>query len=132
VEHQAWTGISWRVENRTFAHVLEIADGRPPAYARVFETNGPQTVLTFVSSLEERAALVAGGPPFRSPTWRPGIVGAAVDELSDWGHLGELITESHSICLAAGSPRRRAGQLLCRPASSHSWPGQLRSAERRT
>jgi hypothetical protein len=99
LEHDAWTGASWRIGRCTFAHVLEIVDGRPPAYARAFATIGPATVLTFQCASDERAALAHAGPPFHLPAWRPGIVGVTIDQDTDWAHIGELIAESHAICL---------------------------------
>ena len=34
VEEQAWVGTRWRIRNKTFAHVLRIDSGWPPAYFR--------------------------------------------------------------------------------------------------
>ena len=49
-EEAAWVGIRWRIRTATFAHVLMIVDGWPPAYARAAGTAGPACVLTFQSS----------------------------------------------------------------------------------
>ena len=98
VEHDAWTGVSWRVGGVTFAHVVEIAAGRPPIYSRVFETDGPATVLTFQADEEDRLALGQIGPPFHLPPWRPGIVGVVIDDDTDWDEVEELVTDSHRIC----------------------------------
>jgi hypothetical protein len=97
-EHGAWTGISWRVGTKTFAHVAQINAGWPPAYARAFNTSGPATVITFQAELDEREALARIGPPFYLPPWRPGIVGARITDRTDWIELAELISESHTIC----------------------------------
>jgi hypothetical protein len=43
-EEQAWVGTRWRVRTRTFAHVLTVDAGWPPAYARAAATDGPVTV----------------------------------------------------------------------------------------
>jgi len=48
-EEQAWVGTRWRIRKDTFAHVLMIADGWPPVYARAAGTDGPVCVLTFQS-----------------------------------------------------------------------------------
>ena len=100
VEHDAWTGVSWRVGGVTFAHVVEIVDGKPPIYARVFGTDGQATVLTFQADEEDRAALGQVGPPFHLPPWRKGIVGVVIDGDSDWDEITELVSESHRICAA--------------------------------
>ena len=49
VEEAAWVGTRWRVRGKTFAHVLSIDEGWPPAYARAAATNGPAVVLMFRS-----------------------------------------------------------------------------------
>jgi hypothetical protein len=33
-EEAAWVGVRWRIRQQTFAHVLMIDQGRPPAYAK--------------------------------------------------------------------------------------------------
>lgn len=116
LEHEAWTGTSWRVRHCTFAHVLEITNGWPPAYARAFKTDGPATVLTFQCGPDERAALAHAGPPFHLPAWRPGIAGVTIEQDTDWEHIGELIAESHAICLTAPSRRRSVGRFPPRRA----------------
>jgi hypothetical protein len=45
VEYLAWTGVSWRIGAETFVHVIQIAEKRPAAYAKVFDTAGPATVI---------------------------------------------------------------------------------------
>jgi hypothetical protein len=57
VEERAWVGTRWRVAGRTFAHVLVVADGWPPAYAAAVGSAGPLTVLMFRSGGEELDAL---------------------------------------------------------------------------
>lgn len=111
-EEQAWVGTRWRVRKRTFAHVLVIASGWPPAYARAAATNGPVTVLTFRSSGADLEALRGGGHPFFAPRWRADEVGMALDADVDvdWEEITELLTESY--CLLAPTALRG----LARPA----------------
>jgi hypothetical protein len=94
-EEEAWVGTRWRVRTKTFAHVLTIADGWPPAYARAASTDGPATVLTFRSRGPELEALGAVGPPFFRPVWHPEAVGMVVSPGADWNEIGELLTESY-------------------------------------
>ena len=104
VEHDAWTGTSWRVGGTTFAHIVQIAGGWPAAYARAAGSDGPSTVVTFQADDLERAALAARSAPYFLPPWRPGIVGLVLDDATDWTEVAELITDSHRLCSA---PRRR-------------------------
>jgi hypothetical protein len=97
-EHVAWTGTSWRVGSTTFAHVVQIADGRPPGYARTFATDGPTTVVTFQAPPEDREALRAEGAPYHLPPWRPGIVGVVIDGDTDWAVLEEHVEDSYREC----------------------------------
>jgi hypothetical protein len=69
-EEQAWVGTRWRIRKRTFAHVLTVDSGWPPAYARAAATNGPVTMLMFRSSGPELGALAGAGHPFFKPPWR--------------------------------------------------------------
>ncbi len=107
-EEQAWTGVRWMVRKRTFAHVLVIAGGWPPAYARAAATDGPAGVLTFRSAGPELDALGNAGHPFFRPPWGPEVVGMLFDvdrETADvggdvdWAEVTELLTESY--CLLA-------------------------------
>ena len=98
-QEAAWTGTRWRIGKQTFAHVVVIADGWPPAYARAAGTDGPAIVLTFQSSGEELQALSNVGHPYFRPPWRPGIVAMFVADDTDWGEVAELVTESY--CLLA-------------------------------
>ena len=106
-EEEAWVGQRWRIRTRTFAHVVAIADGWPPAYARAFGADGPMTVLTFRSSGDELAALSAVGHPFVRPPWAPGVVGMVLGPDVDWAEVAELVTESY--CLLA--PQRLAARV---------------------
>jgi hypothetical protein len=98
-EEPAWTGTRWRIRMRTFAHVLVIEAGWPPAYARATGTRGPATVLMFRSSGPELDVLRACGDPFFAPVWRVDEVGMVIDERTDWHEVGELLMESY--CLQA-------------------------------
>jgi len=96
-EEPAWVGTRWRIRKHTFAHVLTIDSGWPPAYARAAGTDGPIIVMTFRSSGPELDALGNAGPPFFQPRWRPDIVGMVLDAGVDWGEVAELVTESYCI-----------------------------------
>jgi hypothetical protein len=106
-EEQAWVGTRWRIRTKTFAHVVQIADGWPPAYADAAGSAGPLTVLTFRSTGDELDAFAHLGPPFFRPVWFPDIVGMAVDGETDWTEAGELVTDSY--CLLA--PRKLADRV---------------------
>jgi hypothetical protein len=111
-EEDAWVGLRWRIRKRTFAHVLVIDAGRPPAYARAAATDGPMTVLTFRSSGAELVALRAVGHPFFAPVWRTDEVGLLLDERVDWDEVAELLTESYCVQapkVLVASMRRPAG-----------------------
>lgn len=98
VEHEAWTGTSWRVQGTTFAHVVCIAEGWPPAYVRAFDSSGPATVLTFQADEVDYQALAAIGHPFHLPPWRPGVVGLELGSDTDWIEVAELVRDSHTLC----------------------------------
>jgi YjbR len=110
-EEPAWVGTRWRIRKHTFAHVVRIEDGWPPAYARAVGTDGPVIVLTFQSSGQELDAFGNVGHPFFRPVWRPGIVGMVLDADVDWAEVKELVVESY--CLLA--PRKLV-DLVERPA----------------
>ena len=97
-EEAAWVGVRWRVRGKTFAHVLQIDDGWPPAYSRAAATNGPAAVLMFRSRGEELAALRDSGAPFFAPPWRADEVGLVLDVDLEWDEVGELLTESYCAC----------------------------------
>ena len=46
-EEDAWTGVRWRVRNKTFAHVLVAQKGYTSAYRDLTGVTDPTTVLTF-------------------------------------------------------------------------------------
>ena len=109
-EEQAWVGTRWRIRTRTFAHVLQVDAGWPPAYARAAATDGPVTVLTFRASGPDLDALRGAGKPFFAPVWRADEVGMALDARVDWDEVAELLTESY--CVLAP---KQLGELVARP-----------------
>ena len=106
-EERAWVGIRWRVRGKTFAHVLNVEGGHPPAYARVAHTDGPATLLMFRSEGPELASLHGAGPPFFQPPWRADEVVMMLGDAVDWDELRELVTDSY--CLQA--PQKLADQV---------------------
>jgi len=110
-EEQAWVGTRWRIRTRTFAHVLAVESGSPPAYARAAGTPGPVVVMTFRSSGPELDALRNSGHPFFGTPWRADEVGMVIDDGVDWREVAELLTESY--CLLA--PKKLAA-LVDRPS----------------
>ncbi len=94
-EEQAWVGTRWRIRKRTFAHVLTIEAGWPPAYARAAATDGPCTVLTFRSTAQEIAEFRDLGHPFFLARWGRDDVGIVLGADTDWGEVEELLTESY-------------------------------------
>ena len=96
-EEQAWVGTRWRIRTKTFAHVLVIDSGWPPAYAKAAATDGPATVLTFRSSGAELVALRNVGHPFFAPPWREDEVGMVIDDGIAWDEVAELLTDSYCV-----------------------------------
>lgn len=94
-EEQAWVGTRWLVRKKTFAHVLTVEDGWPPAYARAASTDGPVCLLTFRSSGEELERLRCAPYPFFAPVWWHDIIGVVLDAETDWDEISELLTESY-------------------------------------
>jgi hypothetical protein len=96
-EEEAWVGTRWRIRMQTFAHVVMIDSGWPPAYARAAGTDGPVSVLTFRASGAELFALSQAGQPFFKPVWFPDIVGLIVSDSVDWDEVTELLIESYCV-----------------------------------
>jgi hypothetical protein len=109
-EEEAWVGRRWRIRGKTFAHVLAIRDGWPPAYAKAAATEGPVLVLTFRAGGQELDVLRAAGNPYFAPPWRADEVGMVIDTAVDWAEIGELLTESY--CIQAPA---RLGETVQRP-----------------
>jgi hypothetical protein len=103
-EEEAWVGTRWLVRKKTFAHVVMVDSGWPPAYARAAGSDGPIVVVTFRSSGQELAALSDMGHPFFKPVWFPDIIGMVLDDGVDWNEVAELLIESY--CVLA--PKRLA------------------------
>jgi hypothetical protein len=93
-EEAAWVGRRWRVRKHTFAHVLVVDGGWPPAYARAARSDGPLTVLTFRTPTPERFQPPQVGPPFFWPGWFADLAGMALDEDTDWDDVAELVVDS--------------------------------------
>ena len=104
-EEDAWTGVRWRVRERTFAHVVGLHHA--DAVSRVGVTDGrPVTVVTLRSRGEERAALRAIGAPYLD-SWADDVVAVVLDDATDWRELGELVAESYRLL----APRRLVEEL---------------------
>lgn len=104
VEEDSWAGVRWRVRGRTVAHVYALSHREAATQLGVDDT----TVVTVVSvhcDGEERDVLLAIGPPYLGD-WSPGMVVVVLDDRTDWGEVGELVTESYRL-LAPQHLRRR-------------------------
>ena len=97
IEEPAWVGWRWRIRTRTFAHVLMVDAGWPPAYAKVVATDGPACVLTFRSALPELDVHAFTWEPFLRPGWWPDIVGMRLGTASevDWDEVAALVAASY-------------------------------------
>jgi hypothetical protein len=106
VEEVAWVGVRWKVRKRTYAHVLEIKKGKPPAYFKAAGANG--WVLTFRAEEPIAEALGAMGffRPVWSTQWGTKVVGTLLDERTDWQRVAKLLHDSHAL-LAHPAPRSR-------------------------
>jgi len=88
-------GTRWRVRKRTFAHVLTVEAGWPPAYALAAGTDGPVAVLTLRAPEPEVDALASSGHPYFRPRWGPDVLGVVLGPDADWAELAELVVESY-------------------------------------
>jgi hypothetical protein len=109
-EEPAWVGVRWRVRKLTFAHILTIDQGWPPAYAQAAESDGPITVMTFRSTIAEIDPRHYAERPFFRPRWWPDIVGMMIEPGADWEEIAQLVTASY----CALAPKKLAG-LVNRP-----------------
>jgi len=145
VEQIAWVGVRWQVRKRTFAHVLVIDDGWPPAYARAAGSDGPLTVLTFRSAGPLCDALCASGAPFFRAqwgvTWGTKVVGMRLEGRVAWKKVAALLAGSHALLApkalpSAPSASRRAAsrRAASRRAASRraASPGRRRAARPRS
>lgn len=107
-EEAAWTGVRWRIRQRTFAHVLGIHPEAPPVLARsAGGAEEPVTIVAFRSDGEELHALRHAGPPYLDVGWGRGAIGMVLDAATDWDEVTELLTDSY--CLLA--PKKLAALL---------------------
>lgn len=113
-EEQAWVGTRWRIRKQTFAHVLMIVAGWPPAYARALGADGPACVMTFRSPIAVVNVHSYASDPFFRPGWWPDIVGMVIDKRVDWNEVAYLLTESYRVMapkkLALSVAGREAGK----------------------
>jgi hypothetical protein len=117
-EEAAWVGTRWMIRKRNFAHVVEIAEGWPPAYARAAGTDGPSTVLTFRAAGMLYDTLRTTGAPYFQPAWgtRWGtkVIGMRLGKRVAWEEVRVLLTESYrllapkKLAITIGSQRRPA------------------------
>ena len=106
-EEPAWVGTRWRVRKRTFAHVLAVDLGAPPALAGVASVIGAGTVLVFRSAGPELVALRNAGPPFFYVGWGRDAIAMTLDDDTDWTEVAELLTESY----CAMAPKKLQAQV---------------------
>jgi hypothetical protein len=106
-EEPAWTGVRWRIRQRTFAHVCWIDPAEKRSYALAAPGDEPMVVMTFRAPGDEFGGLIAGGPPFYHAGWGTDVVGVVLDEDSDWAEIAELLTDSY--CVLA--PKRLVAQV---------------------
>jgi hypothetical protein len=99
-EESAWTGVRWRIKRKTFAHVLMIDEGWPPAYAHASGVLDSACVLTFRASQPKNFAC----HPFFRPRWFPNIVGMIVEENVEWRDVRPWLEESYRLM----APRKLA------------------------
>lgn len=97
-EEEAWTGVRWRVRQKTFAHVMVAQPGYESSYRDVTGDASVRTVLTFHAAGDELLALTHAGFPFYKPPWSGTIVGLVLDDGTDWTEVAELVTESYRCC----------------------------------
>lgn len=96
-EEVAWAGVRWCVARKNFAHVLNIADGWPPAYAKAARTSGPVGVITFRLPKEGCAADRYRRAPFFRPVWFANIAGLIIGATTDWDEVGDLLRASYRV-----------------------------------
>ena len=110
-QETAWAGTRWMIRRRNFAHVVAIADGWPPAYARAAGSDGPLVVVTFRAAGMLYDLLRTTGAPFFhaawGTTWGTHVIGMAIDRGTDWDQVAMLLTESYRLL----APRALAAEL---------------------
>lgn len=109
-EESAWVGTRWMIRKRNFAHVLQIDDGWPPAYARAAGTDSPAIVLTFRTSDLLKDALTSSPPFFHAAwgtRWGTKVVGMVLGKRIGWDEVAVLLTESYRLL----APKQLAAEL---------------------
>ncbi|MBL0887959.1 MmcQ/YjbR family DNA-binding protein [Myceligenerans indicum] len=96
-EHDAWTGVAWKVRDATVGHVFGGEDGL--------------VRITFRAEPDEVQAFQHLGPQYFKASWGSNAVGMVLDGHTDWEELAELLTDSY--CIQA--PQSLAAQVQ-RPA----------------
>lgn len=104
VEEAAWTGTRWCIARKNFAHVVMIADGWPPAYAKAADTAGPRCVLTFRTPRPASEVPRFARTPYFLPRWWPDIVGMVIDDDTEWDDVEAHVVASY----CALAPRKLA------------------------
>lgn len=97
VEESAWVGTRWCVRGKTFAHVLMVEAGWPPAYAQAAGTGGPACLLTFRTLDRIFDPVDFEQAPYFRPVWFPNIVGVVVDDATDWDAVARFLTVSYRV-----------------------------------
>jgi hypothetical protein len=95
VEEQAWTGTRWCVGRKNFAHVVMIAGGWPPAYAKAAGSDGTLCVLTFRTPRPAPEVARFARAPYFLPRWWPDIVGMALDAGTEWDDVERHVVASY-------------------------------------
>lgn len=110
-EEPAWVGTRWRIRKQTFAHVLMVDAGQPPAYAKAAGSDGPICVMTFRSPLPQLDAFAFTWEPFFRPVWFPNIVGMRLDAGTDWDEVSGLVRASYRLL----APKKLAERIDAPP-----------------
>jgi YjbR len=97
-EEEAWTGVRWRIRQKTFAHVMVAQEGYESSLRDLTGISEPTTVVTFHSSGDELLALSNAPLPFYKPPWSATTVGLMLGDGTDWTEVAELLTESYRCC----------------------------------
>jgi predicted DNA-binding protein (MmcQ/YjbR family) len=111
-QETAWVGVRWKIRNKTFAHVLAVEAGWPPAYARAISSDGPACILTFRSGLATFDDAAFRQRPFFKPVWWQDIAGVFLDDSTNWEDVTSLLKSSY--CLLA--PRKLAREVMVAPS----------------
>ncbi len=112
-EESAWVGTRWMIRKKNFAHVVEIADGYPHAYARAAQTD-EAIVLTFrAAGMLYDTLRTTGAPFFAAPwgtKWGTHVIGMHLGKRIDWDEVATVITESYRLL----APAKLSAQLARR------------------